>query len=257
MTTIIKYTYIITYISVFNLVFMIDDKDFSIFYSNYEKAIKDETFYKSKYGDPIFTDYLSTDEKRSKFYYSNQKKKIPSYIVSFPNEEYFKLKIKIEPCKSRGISNCCDGLAICGDEIIDLGVSKTTSSSATETTEPEVIIDSINAGGDMEIAWIANGFLPVCVGDFNDNDCGIFLEIHRPGSDKVLYERKVIKEVSSGYKTEYLSTKDICAGRYDIFFVFRMRKVKNLMYVKPFFAENPSCTCEQVKEAGHKCKEEN
>jgi hypothetical protein len=226
-----------------------EEKDFILFYNNYVKAMKDDTIYRSKYEQKTYQDYFSTDEKRAKFYYSNQKQKVPSYVVSFPNEEYFKLKIKIEPCKSRGESNCCDGLAICGNEIVDLGETKTSSS------EDEVIIDSINAGGDMEIAWIANGFLPICVGDFDDKDCGIFLEIHRPGSDKVLYERKVIRDVSSGYKTEYLSTKDICAGRYDIFFVFRMRKVYNLMYVKPFFVENPSCTCEQVAQAGYECEQ--
>lgn len=211
---------------------------YDLFYLNYIKAQKDLTIYKEKFSNDIFITYFSTDELRSKFFYTQNYGNLPNYKIAFPNENYFKLKVKIQPCLNKN-QKCCEGLAICGNDIVDLGVPR------VQTSE-EVIIDSVNAGGDMDIAWIVNGFLPTCHGDFDDESCGVFLEIHRPGDPIILYDKKIITSITSGYKTEYLSTKSLCAGRYDIFFVFRMRGNYNLLYVKPFFVENPSCVCNPV-----------
>lgn len=245
--------------SVFILFFIISQKrliraensdTLSLFYQNYVKAQIDSTSYKAKLDSITYTNYFSTDELRSKFFYVQNPTTLPSYIIAFPNESFFKIKIKIEPCKEK-YQYCCEDLAICGDDIIDLGGEKTTS-------DGEVTIDAVEGGGDIDIAWIANGFLPTCIGDFEDENCGSFLEIHRPGSDEALYKKKLETAYTSGYKTAYLSTKTVCAGRYDIFFVFKIRGSSNLMYVKPFLVKYPSCTCDTstytVKESGYQYK---
>ena len=227
-----------------------ENADVEIFFLNYVKAPRDATKYEIRFDKIIYKQYFSTDELRSKFYYTQ--KKLKGYEIFFPNDEYFQIKIKIQPCVGKE-NFCCEQRAICGsDEVLDNTVEKVPM-------EYEVNIESINAGGDVEIAWIVNGFLPVCVDVFDNNECGIFLEIHRPGNFEILYEKKVESTHTSGYKTEFLSTKSLCAGSYDLFFVFRMRGLKYLMYVKPFFVENPSCTCDtkilKVVESGyiHSC----
>ena len=47
---------------------------------------------------------------------------------------------------------------------------------------------------------------------------------------------------ASGFKTEFISTKNLCAGRYEFWFVVRSMNGSTLQYVKPFFSEYPTCT---------------
>ena len=52
---------------------------------------------------------------------------------------------------------------------------------------------------------------------------------------------------ASGLKTEFISTKNLCAGRYEFWFVVRSMNGSTLQYVKPFFSEYPSCTKKQTR----------
>ena len=51
---------------------------------------------------------------------------------------------------------------------------------------------------------------------------------------------------ASGFKTEFISTKNLCAGRYEFWFVVRSMNGSTLQYVKPFFSEYPTCNQKQT-----------
>jgi hypothetical protein len=68
----------------------------------------------------------------------------------------------------------------------------------------------------LEIAWISNNFVPICENEFNNDDCGSFLEIHMPGNSKILYKYKISDYYVNGFKTVFLSTKQLCAGKYEV-----------------------------------------
>jgi hypothetical protein len=106
----------------------------------------------------------------------------------------------------------------------------------------------IVAGKDLEIAWISNNYIPLCQDEFNSSLCGTFLEIHMPGNPKVLVDYKLNKYYVNGFSTVYLSTKNLCAGRYEIWFVSRVKNDLYLNYVKPFYIMYPSCNCSYIKQ---------
>lgn len=233
--------------------------DLNNFYKNYVKAQKDKDSYRNKFNQNIYELYFSDDEKRSKLFYINKHFLMPKYKMAFPNRNYFLIKIAIDPCTNKK-PFCCEGLAICED-IISNNANKKNTIKYEDESDDEIFIKSIVGGGDTEIAWIANGILPVCRSDFDDNECGVFLEIHRPGSEIILVEKKILEDNRNGYKSELISTKNLCSGRYDLFFVFRNRGIFNLMYVKQFFVKYPTCTCDKEKkiiiESGYNCDENN
>ncbi len=72
-------------------------------------------------------------------------------------------------------------------------------------------------GTDLGIAWIVNGYIPQCENDFRGiEECGTFLEIHRPGITAVVAQTRIETYMKSGYKMEFISTKDLCAGKYEV-----------------------------------------
>jgi hypothetical protein len=104
----------------------------------------------------------------------------------------------------------------------------------------------IVAGRDLEIAWSANNYLPICENEFK-NICGSFIEIHRPGNPEVIESHKISEYSVNGYMSVFMNTYKLCSGRFEIWFVTRMRDYKYINYVKPFYVRYPSCTCETIK----------
>lgn len=71
--------------------------------------------------------------------------------------------------------------------------------------------------------------------------CGSYIEIHKPNHSEIEDALPISKKYSSGFSTEFISTKSLCAGRYEFWFVVRSRNGSTLQYVKPFFSIYPSC----------------
>ena len=71
--------------------------------------------------------------------------------------------------------------------------------------------------------------------------CGTFIEIHKPNCPYIEEAMEISSTYASGFKTEFISTKNLCSGRYEFWFVVRSRNGSTLQYVKPFFSEYPSC----------------
>ena len=147
---------------------------------------------------------------------------LKNYSLFFLNEQKFQIDVKISPCSDSGIQYCCENLGQCFHENLNITGKK-----------------------DLEIAYFFNNFFPGCGGEFKDR-CGTFFEIHSAGSPRILQESKVKENFSSGYKTLFLSTKSLCAGKYELWNVIRMRDFNYIIYVKPFYVNFPSCTNKEV-----------
>ena len=143
------------------------------------------------------------------------------YYVEFPNPRYIRITMRVDPCRLNGVNDlCCDDSSetVCEDNTI------------------------INSGTDIGVAWFINGFVMHCSDRYSELlICGTFIEIHKPNDPYVEEALMITKTFSSGFSTEFISTKNLCAGRYEFWWVIRTRNGSTLQYVKPFFSIYPSC----------------
>lgn len=118
------------------------------------------------------------------------------YDVVLPTQDLlYVVDIKINPCKSRGTSGCCQdrNAGACEDNPI------------------------IEAGPNLEIAWAFNNYVIICSNEFSEElECGTFVEIHRPKNASAIFSLRITRQYSSGYSTEFLYTKNLCAGPYEV-----------------------------------------
>ena len=166
----------------------------------------------------VGTDF-DNDQKRAAYFYTIHPP--DGYYVDFPNPRYIKLNMFVDPCRLRGTTDlCCDGAneLVCEDNVV------------------------IQSGTDIGIAWFTNGFVLRCAQSYQEVAlCGTFIEIHKPNHSHVEEALEISKTFSSGYSTEFISTKNLCAGRYEFWWVVRSANGSTLQYVKPFYSVYPSC----------------
>ncbi len=111
----------------------------------------------------------------------------------------------------------------------------------------------VRAGLDLEIAWMTNNIVPKCENELDLDNCGIFIEIHMPAKKKILKEIKILEYISNGFKTLFINTSSLCAGKYEFWVVLRIKDVNYLIYVKQFMVVFPSCICDYVKSLNYTC----
>lgn len=161
--------------------------------------------------------------------YSNSTEVLSQYKVEPLEELKYLVRLKINPCTHVNDDYCCNGRneGMCQDNPL------TEASSATI------------------VAWSFNNYLTQCSNEFADEaECGTFIEVHRPGSRKVLSDIRISSYYSVGFSTVLVDTSALCAGYYELWWVVRTRNGRIIQYVKQFFIIWPSCTAQQVKEAG-------
>lgn len=111
--------------------------------------------------------------------------------------------MRVDPCRQNGLDDlCCNGSneSVCEDNT------------------------SIQSGTDIGIAWFINGFIFQCSETYRKLAlCGTFIEIHKPNFSKIEEEMEIAVTFSTGFKTEFISTKNLCAGNYEFWFVTRTR----------------------------------
>jgi hypothetical protein len=111
------------------------------------------------YTNLIGTDF-STQERRAMYFY--MKYRLTNYNIDFPNPEYFKIMMKVDPCRIYGATDlCCDqsNEAVCEDNT------------------------SIVSGTDIGIAWFMNGYVMQCSALYTSaGSCGTYIEIHEPNN---------------------------------------------------------------------------
>jgi hypothetical protein len=138
------------------------------------------------------------------------------YYVDFPNPAYVKIKMKVDPCRMKGINDlCCHGSneSVCEDNTI------------------------ITSGTDIGVAWFINGFIMRCSLEYSElGVCGTYIEIHKPNHSEIEEALEIKRTYSDGFNTEFISTKNLCAGRYEFWFVVRSRNGSTIQYIKPFFS---------------------
>ena len=154
---------------------------------------------------------------------------LKNYSLFFLNKTNFLLDIKINPCKNFK-QYCCENLGQCLEDNYNITGKK-----------------------DLEIAYIFNNFIPSCGNEYKMR-CGTFLEIHMPANPLIIQKKQITDIYSSGYKTIFLSTKNLCSGRYELWIVIRMRDFNYILYIKPLYVLFPSCTCKEVVNHGYTCE---
>ena len=107
------------------------------------------------------TDF-ATPEQRAMYFYKVMK--LSMYKVDFPNPTYFKIIMKVDPCRGKGLNNdlCCDDSneAVCEDNT------------------------SIVSGTDIGVAWLMTGYVMQCSELYKDTGtCGTYIEIHKPNNE--------------------------------------------------------------------------
>jgi hypothetical protein len=169
------------------------------------------------------TDY-DDEDKRAAWFYTTYPP--DGYYVDFPNPQYITIKMRVDPCRFYGTSDqCCQG----------------TNESACEDNTV------ITSGEDIGVAWFTNGYVFSCSYIYSElNLCGTFIEIHIPNDPTIKEAYQITATYSDGFSTEFISTKNLCAGRYEFWWVVRSRNGSTLQYVKPFFSKYPSCIPSQV-----------
>mmetsp|Transcript_16054 Transcript_16054/g.27074 ORF Transcript_16054/g.27074 Transcript_16054/m.27074 type:complete len:133 (+) Transcript_16054:711-1109(+) len=128
--------------------------------------------------------------------------------------------MKIDPCASKRNALCCQesNESVCEDNIV------------------------IISGKDVPIAWFMSGFVVQCSTVYSKRgNCGTYIEIHKPNNPYIEEEVRIVESYQSGFNTQYISTKNLCSGRYEFWIVVRSRNGSVLQFVKPFFSRYPSC----------------
>ena len=115
-----------------------------------------------------------------------------SYIIDFPQVQYA-VHFLIDPCKYLHTVQCVEGKL---------------SNYYSDNYE-------IRSQKDLLIAWKLDNYIIKCSDD-NIQFCGTFLEIHRPLNPTLIEEKEVTKNISPNYSFIYISTKKLCAGKYEV-----------------------------------------
>lgn len=101
---------------------------------------------------------------------------------------------------------------------------------------------TIISGKDLPIAWFVGGFIVQCSIAYDKREaCGTYIEIHRPNNPYIEEAVQIRIPYMSGFNTQYISTKNVCTGRYEFWMVVRTRNGSILQHVKPFFSRYPTC----------------
>ena len=135
--------------------------------------------------------------------------------------------MRVDPCRTKNNALCCmeSNESVCEDNPV------------------------IVSGKDIPVAWFMSGFVVQCSRKYSDlGQCGTYIEIHRPNNPKIEEEAQIIVNFQNGFFTQYISTKNLCSGRYEFWIVVRTRNGSVLQYVKPFFSGYPSCKPFEIDE---------
>lgn len=146
-------------------------------------------------------------------FYSIHKSLVPiEYVLAFPTT--YNIEILVNPCLVNNSISC------------------------SYLSEPDFII----ADEDLLLAWKTNNYIIACSNEFLYYQlCGTYLEIHRPLDPIIFQELEIDRNNLDDFTISYISTKGLCAGKYEIWFVFRSQSGFILQYIKPFYIGFPSC----------------
>lgn len=159
-------------------------------------------------------------------FYKKHSNLLTTYRIDFPNPLLYYISIYINPCKGQNEDLC-----------------KSLNNNETFTDNYK-----ITATRDLLLAWFMNNYILKCGNEFaNLDSCGTFIEIHRPFDLEIIEQVRLDQYNIQNFVFSYISTKQLCAGKYEIWLVFRARIGKILQYVKPFFVEFPSCGCQTIQ----------
>lgn len=134
------------------------------------------------------------------------------------------------------------------------------NSTVTATTEDERdhvyanLHDGTKFIDSVTIGYTYNGWIIACAGEYEGlSTCGTYLEIHVPGDERIVSEKRLPGGLLNGYRTidmplTYKFNKDrvICAGDYEIWWVLRTPSSKVVEYIKKFKVLRPACDFNRI-----------
>ena len=124
------------------------------------------------------------------------------------------IKIRVNPCIGKKSEFCCEGMGegICQDSPV------------------------IFRGPNVPIAWSSNNYVVICNNAFYETEeCGTFIEVHKPNSTEIINKIRISQLYHSGFKTESIYTRELEPGKYELWWVERDRTGRWLVYVKQFY----------------------
>jgi hypothetical protein len=124
------------------------------------------------------------------------------------------IKIRINPCKGKSSEFCCEGMneGMCADNPV------------------------IYRGPNCPIGWSSNNYVVICNNQFFETEeCGTFIEVHKPNSTYIINKIRISQLYYSGFKTESIYTRELEPGKYELWWVERDRTGRWLVYVKQFY----------------------
>jgi hypothetical protein len=114
---------------------------------------------------------------------------------------------------------------------------------------------NVSGGSDILFAISIEDYTVSCQVEFVLADqCGTFLEIHRPFDERIIEDQPLLSMEPGEFYYDYIETKNLCAGKYELWLVYRTLIGPIIQYIYPFFSIGPSCTCEQIEELGFICE---
>eukprot|EP00943_MAST-04B_sp_MAST-4B-sp1_P009464 g9464.t1 len=132
------------------------------------------------------------------------------------------------------------------------------SVSATTLDERNHIYSNLHDGtkhiDSVTIAYTYNGWIIDCAGEYaGSNKCGTYLEIHVPGDERIVSEKRLPGGLMNGYRTidlpliyKFNYDRVICAGNYEIWWVLRTPSSKVVEYIKKFKVLRPACDFNRI-----------
>ena len=168
------------------------------------------TYFKKQYENWAFFDWHTYDclkgtefeapEIRAQYFYKHNKPK--GYKVDFPSPQHYRIMMKVNPCENKRSELCCmeSNESVCEDNVV------------------------ITSGKDVPVAWFIGGYIIQCSKDYTKlGTCGTYIEIHKPNNPKIEDEARITLTYKNGFNTQYVSTKNLCTGRYEFWLVTRAR----------------------------------
>jgi len=164
--------------------------------------------------------------------YKSHSSLLSQYIFDPPDFQTKPVSITINPCTSLKYLDKCQ-------EEIEVNLIKHIRVPPLE---------------DILIMLEVTDYLFDCQNNYVTMDlCGTFLEIHRPLDETVISSLRIDSVLGQSPVFEYLTIKSLCAGKYEIWLVFRSQIGFIIHFIKPFFVEGPSCSCSTITSNGYTC----
>lgn len=121
--------------------------------------------------------------------------------------------------------------------------------SSVDALRPCQFVDGRVKEHCVAVGYTQTAYISQCFGSFAlRDDCGTFLELHLADDELILSQTRLLGEYTSGFRTTTIplhhrgnSSRTVCKGRYEIWWVLRRKSSAIVYKKKPFLIVSPAC----------------